>query len=142
MRPLILEFTETPELKNIDYSIIEYSMDQNLSVLKKTDIPAISYVNMDTATFTKTTGEPSDSDNDRSFKLKRLLDTSTDTKTIVDETDSDNDFKLKMRRLLDTSTDTFNSNEPSDSDSDRSSLKLLMDTQTITESTEPTDSDK
>ncbi|OBY65975.1 hypothetical protein [Polaribacter vadi] len=115
MKPLILEFTESPKLQNIDYSLIEYSKEKNLSVLKNTTIPAISYVSMDTETFTKTSGEPSD---------------------------SDNDYRLKLKRLLDTSTETFTSTEPSDSDNNYSSLKLLMDTQTVTESIEPTDSDK
>jgi hypothetical protein len=104
MRPLILEFAETPEIKNLDYSLIEYSNKQNLSVIKNTEIPAITYVNMDTETFTKTFNEPSDSDNDVRYKLMGLLDTSTE-----------NNY---------------------------SSLKMLMDTQTITESVEPTDSDK
>src|SRR5690606_1476008 len=115
MRPLILEFTERPTLKNLDFSLIEYSKKQNLSVIKDTEMPAIKYVSMDTETFTKTTGEPSD---------------------------SDNDYKLSLRQVLDTSTDTFTSTEPSDSDNDLKRLKLLMDTQTITESVEGTDSDK
>ena len=115
MRPLILEFAETPEIKNLDYSLIEYSSKQNLSVMKNTEIPAISYVNMDTETFTKTFNEPSDSDNNVRYNLKQLLD---------------------------TSTETFTATEPSDSDNNYSSLKMLMDTQTITESVEPTDSDK
>ena len=115
MRPLILEFSESPKLKNLDYSLIEYSQEKNLSVVKNTDIPAISYVSMDTETFTKTFGEPSD---------------------------SDNEYKLKLRNILDTSTETFTTTEPSDSDNSYTSLKLLMDTQTITESIEPTDSDK
>jgi hypothetical protein len=115
MRPLILEFTEKPTLKNLDFSIIEYSKKQNLSVVKGTEMPAIKFVSMDTETFTKSTGEPSD---------------------------SDNNFKLSIRQVLDTNTETFNSTEPSDSDNDLKRLKFLMDTQTITESVEGTDSDK
>jgi len=115
MKPLILEFKETPEFKNLDYSLIEYSKQKQLSVVKNTEIPAISYVSMDTETFTKTSGEP---------------------------TDSDNDLRFSLKRLLDTRTDTFTETEPSDGDDNYSSLKLLMDTQTITESVEPTDSDK
>lgn len=115
MKPLILEFSETPSLKNLDYSIIEYSKKLNLSVLKNTETPAISYANMDTETFTKASGEP---------------------------TDSDYDNKLNLKRLFDTSTETHAATEPSDNDNDYSSLKLLLDTQTITESIEPTDSDK
>ncbi len=115
MRPLILEFTEKPTLKNLDFSLIEYSKKLNLSVIKNTEMPAIKYVSMDTETFTKTSGEPSDSDRDYMFNL---------------------------RQLLDTSTETFTSTEPSDSDNDLKRLKLLMDTQTVTESVEGTDSDK
>ncbi len=56
MRVLILEFTEKPTLKDLDFSLIEYSLKQNLSVVKNTDILAIKLVSMDTETFTKTTG--------------------------------------------------------------------------------------
>ena len=44
MRPLILEFTEKPTLKNLDFSLIEYSHKQNLSVIKDTEMPAIKFV--------------------------------------------------------------------------------------------------
>ena len=115
MKSLILDFAEQPKIKNLDYSIIEYSKLQNLSVLKNTEIPAVTYVNMETETFTKTTNEP---------------------------TDSDNDYRFRLKRLLDTSSETFTTTEPSNSDRNYTSLKLLMDTQTITESQEPTDSDK
>ncbi len=115
MRPLILEFAETPTLKNLDFSLIEYSTKKNLSVIKGTETSAISYVSMDTETFTKANQEP---------------------------TDSDNDLRRQVKYLLDTSTGTFTSTEPSDNDDDRKSLMLLMDTQTLTESVEPTDADK
>lgn len=115
MKPLIFQFKETPELKNLDYSLIEYSKEKQLSVIKNTQIPAISYVSMDTETFTKSSGEP---------------------------TDSDKNLSHSVRHLLDTRTDTLNHEEQSDSDNNYSSLRLLMDTQTITESEEPTDSDK
>lgn len=115
MRPLILEFAETPEMKNLDFSLIEYSKKKNLSVMKGTENSAISYVNMDTSTMTKAGEEPAD---------------------------SDNDYKFNLKHLLDTSTDTFTSTEQSDSDNSRASLKMLMDTQTITESAEPTDPDR
>lgn len=115
MKPLILEFTEKPTLKNLDFSIIEYSHRQNLSVVKGTDMPAIKYVSMETETFTKTIGEPSD---------------------------SDKDYKLRLCQVLDTNRVTLTSAEPSISDSDLKSLKFLIDTQTITESIEVTDADK
>jgi hypothetical protein len=114
MRPLILEFAEIPKIKKLDYSLIEYSNVKNLSLIKNTEIPAITYANMDTGTSTKTDNEPTDSDLDIRYKLSRLLDTSTDTRSAQEPTDSDDNF---------------------------SSIKLLMDTKTITESVEPTDSD-
>lgn len=115
MKPLILEFVEKPTLKNLDFSIIEYSQKQNLSVIKDTEMPAIKYVSMDTETFTRTNGEPSD---------------------------SDKDYKLNLRQVLDTNTETLTATEPSDSDNELKRLKLLMDTQTITKTVEGTDSDK
>ena len=115
MRPLILKFSEKPTLQQTDFSIIEYSEKLNLSVLKGTDQPAIKYVSMDTETFTKTTGEPSD---------------------------SDRDLKFHFRPLLETRTDTFTQTEASDSDKDLRRMGMLMDTQTVTETVEATDSDK
>ena len=73
MRPLILEFAETPTLKNLDFSLIEYSTKKNLSVIKGTETSAISYVSMDTETFTKANQEPTDSDNDLRRQVKYLL---------------------------------------------------------------------
>ena len=115
MRPLILEFAETPPMQNLDFSLIEYSRKKNLSVIKGTETAAVTYANMDTETFTKANQEPSD---------------------------SDNDLRRQVKLLLDTRTDTFTEQEPSDNDADRNSLMRLMDTQTITESVEPTDADK
>lgn len=115
MRPLILEFAELPQVKSIDFSLIEYSTKMNLSVLKGTETSAVSYANMDTGTFTKSSQEPAD---------------------------SDNDLRRNLKYLLDTSTGTLNSTEPTDNDSNLNSLKLLIDTQTLTETVEPTDSDK
>ncbi|MCZ2483909.1 hypothetical protein G9H64_13155 [Aquirufa nivalisilvae] len=115
MRPLILHFAETHDEKNIDFSIIEYSSRKNLSVIKNTEIPAISYVNMDTQTNTKTINESSDSDINNHFKLLEILG---------------------------TSTQTLNSTETSDADYLNNSLKLFMSTKTLTESRETTDSDR
>lgn len=110
MRPLILKFAENPKFVDLDYSLIEYSNKKNLSVIKGTDIAAISALNMNTETFTKSSGEPSD---------------------------SDNNLRLNLKRLLDTSTETFTSTEPSDSDKNHASLKLLMDTNTGTRNFNP-----
>lgn len=113
MKPLILNFLEKPPLSKLETSMIEYSKDLNLSVVKGTKTPAITYVNLDTNTFTKTEGE--DSDSDKSSYLMSLLDTSTAKLTQNELTDSDNDFN---------------------------SLMKLMDTKTITESVEVSDSDR
>ena|SRR5674476_229399 len=115
MRPLILEFVEEPNCIQFDDSIIEYSEKKNLTVLKGTEVAAISQLNMETQTFTKAQGEPSDSDADLCNELKIRMNTETFTRTL---------------------------SEPSDSDRDISSLNIFMGTRTITESVEPTDSDK
>ncbi len=115
MKPLIFEFTEEPKLFDFDSSIIEYSKEKNLTVVKNTETSAISHLRMETETFTKTMGEPSDSDSDLRNELKILMGTETHTRTLSEPTDSDNDFN---------------------------SLKYLMSTETVTENIEPTDSDK
>lgn len=89
----------------------EYSAAQNLSVDKKTKQAAIEYASLDTNTFTKAGDEPSDSD----YNLTRAY--------------------------MDTLTGTLNYDETSDNDNDIRSLKAILDTQTLTESKESTDSD-
>ena len=142
MKPLILEFAEIPPMQNMDFSLIEYSNKLNLSVLKGTEVVAVTSSNMSTETFTKVHQEPSDSDNDLRRQANFLLNTETETRTTQEPTDSDYNKKQQIKFLLDTRTDTFTQQEPSDNDKDRNSLMRLMDTQTITESQEPTDSDK
>ena len=115
MKPLILEFAVAPQPLNIDFSLIEYSTKKNLSVIRGTDNPAITYASLDTATHTKVFQEP---------------------------TDSDNDLRHQVKYLLDTRTHTFTSTESSDSDDSYNSIKLMTDTQTLTESVEPTDADR
>ena len=112
MRPLALQFKETPKGTELDYSLIEYDNTLNLSVNKITRQPAIDSVCLDTETFTKADRDVTDSDNNR------------------------------VNMLIDTETRTFTSSEQSDSDRDRNSLQALMDTSTFTESTEATDQDK
>lgn len=112
MNPLILQFKETPEAKNIDYSQIEYSDKLNLSLNRLTKEPAIDSLNLETETMTKADVEASDSDLNRNIMS------------------------------VETMTGTFTNAEASDSDKDRFSLQMLMDTTTITESSEPTDQDK
>lgn len=105
MKPLILEFAETSELKELDYSLIEYSRKQNLSVIIGTETPAIQHVSMETETFTKTSGEASDSDKDYSLKLNSLMDTFTRTASNSETTDSDFGHR-SIYSLMDTTTRT------------------------------------
>ncbi len=142
MKPLILEFAETPPMQNLDFSLIEYSRKKNLSVLKGTETAAIAYANMGTETHTRVSQEPTDTDNDLRRHVKLLLDTRTETKVSQEANDTDNNTREQIKFLLDTKTVTLTDLEASDSDAARNSLMRLMDTQTITESQEPTDSDK
>lgn len=142
MKPLIFEFAETPPMQNMDFSLIEYSNKLNLSVLKGTEVIAVTSSHMSTETFTKVNQEPTDSDNDLRHRAKLLLNTETETRTAQEPTDSDYNSKHQVKFLLDTRTDTFTQQEASDNDQDKISLMRLMDTQTITETQEPTDSDK
>lgn len=112
MNPLAFQFKETPSSENLDYSLIEYDEQLNLSVNKMTRQPAIDTLTMDTETFTKARGESSDSDN--------------------------NGFGI----LMDTETRTYTKTEESDSDNNIRSIQILMDTTTITESREAVDQDK
>jgi len=112
MKPLAFQFKETPTSENIDYSLIEYDEQLNLSINKKTGQPAIETLTMDTETFTKAIGESSDSDRDSNSIL------------------------------MDTETRTYTRTEDADSDRDRQSMQALMDTTTITESREDSDQDK
>lgn len=117
MRPLILEYAESPDSKELDFSLIEYSESKNLNVVKNTDVPAIVASHFDTQTFTKVMGESSDSDVDLRKNINNLLDTCIETKTHSETTQSDPSHKLK-------------------------NLAMLMDTQTLTEAREATDSDR
>ncbi|MFC5626180.1 hypothetical protein [Algoriphagus winogradskyi] len=114
MKPLILNFAENNGKEDLDYSIIEYSKNQNLSVLKGTNIPAISQVNLGTQTNTRVSGEGTDSDFDRHHRLNSILHTSTKSLSNSEITDSDFDLG-KLINLLDTNTNT-KTIESSDSD--------------------------
>lgn len=117
MEPFILKFKSKPNQKSIDYSLVEYSDTLNLSVMSKSDIPAVKFMELGTETFTKTEGEGSDTDkSSMRSKLKSLLDTSTQTYTQTEQSDAD-------RNIIDR-------------------FKMLMDTTTLTEAVEGSDSDK
>lgn len=140
MKPLILDFAENPELIDLDTSILEYSEELNLTVLKSTKEVAIEKVYLETETFTKSFGEGSDTDQDND--LAHLMETST--KTAVENEDSDTDQSLypHLTHLLESTTFTFTNFEETDTDKDISKVKQLMETRTITENKgEASDSD-
>jgi hypothetical protein len=115
MKHMILEFAELPANQEIDFSEIEYNSNLNLNVFKGTSIPAVNFADQATETFTKTAGEGADSDRDLNHNFKNLAVTSTQTHA---------------------------HNETSDNDRGFQNLVFLSATQTLTETTEPTDSDK
>jgi hypothetical protein len=137
MKHLILEFAETPLLDSSLSENIVYDQELNLSVLKGTKIPAITYCNLVTETFTKSDGDITDSDKDI---IRRPSDSYTTNKGNI--SDSSLDLYQGISDLLVTETSTYNSTEPSDSDKDHYHLGQLMATQTLTETLEATDSDK
>jgi len=143
MKPLILDYAEIPEKINLDYSLIEYSEKLNLSVLKGTDEVAIDKANLDTRTFTKATGESSDSDASN-MNLNNLFDTITKTGDNKESSDSDCHSMQDLQNTLDTKTQTYVQVEETDRDNNNfAKLKLLMDTRTLTDvAREQTDKDK
>lgn len=80
MQHLLLQFAETPHQENLDLSIVEYDNDLNLNVIKGTKIPAVTLIDQATDTFTKTTGEGTDSGRDLNSAITIVLDTSTQTR--------------------------------------------------------------
>jgi hypothetical protein len=112
MNSLILKYAEQPQEINVNELNIEYSDVQNLTIIKNTEKPAINCLGLETQTITRSSTEPTDSDNDMSSQL------------------------------LQTNTVTDISTEPSDADKDYEAIRTIMQTQTVTESCEPTDSDR
>ena len=111
MKPLILEYTEKAKAENFDFSKIEYNSNLNLTVDKKTGLPAIEYLNMSTETHTRTYNETSDSDSEMNIMMGTL----TKTSYQLEGTDDDASFSA-IKSMTDTSTMTFVSQEASDSD--------------------------
>lgn len=116
MKNLILEYAETANCIDQDFSLIEYSHCKSLNVIKNTEIPAITVNSLQTNTMTKADGETNDADNDFS----------------------------QLKSSLETATQTFNDGEGSvgDPSTKIKALLALMSTQTLTEAREGTDSDK
>ena len=137
MRPFTLQFKETPDKVELDYSLIEYDETLSLSINKKTQLPAVEVLCTDTMTGTRASREVSDSDNSL---INELLDTTTMTKA-TGEGVIDNDDSM-VNQLMDTATKTFTSTESSDTDQQKNSIGDLIDTTTLTESRESTDQDK
>jgi hypothetical protein len=118
MKPLILNFTTSPSKKNTDEAEMEYSEELNLTVIKGSLQPIIAITHLETQTNTRVGGEGADSDPTGS----------------------------RFKNQLDTSTQTLNGTEGSDSDPVTNTrtkfLRKMVDTKTLTEGREDSDSDK
>lgn len=112
MKPLSLQFRETPTAteRGVDFSQIVYDERLNLSVNKTTGRPAVDEMELGTETYTRVTGEATDSDcNDAGM----LMATETATKTHGEGADSDHG---RFVIVMETATTTFVANEATDSD--------------------------
>jgi hypothetical protein len=107
MEPLILKFKERPTAERPDFSIVEYSDEQNLLILKATGKPAIEYLDLGTETFTKSKGEGADSDRSaENYILDSVINTSTSTRTKEETSDTDFGYVENLKMLFDTTTIT------------------------------------
>ncbi len=114
MKPLIIKFCESPSEGVVtDNSLLLYDSDLQLSVIKGSKLPAFDAINMSTETFTKTTGESTDSD----------------PSTISSAS-------------LGALTYSANNSKMTENDSDKPKLKNLLATKTLTETKEASDNDK
>lgn len=113
MNPFILKYKEKPNGQEAPIGLLEYSNKLNLTVVKKTGKPAIG-LHLETETITKT----------------------------AEVSDTDKDVFGKVAKYLDTKTMTFEPEEVSDSDNNRRAILSMLETQTVTENIETTDSDK
>lgn len=112
MKPLTLQFKEMPAAgETIDFSQIEYDAKLNLSVNKATGRPAVDELEMGTETYTRVTGEATDSDRDRN-SVGVLMATETFTKS-GEGVDSD---RSASGLMMETATTTMVGSEGTDSD--------------------------
>lgn len=111
MNPLLFQFKETPVDESIDFSQVEYDKKLNLSVNNLTGRPAIAEIELGTETFTRVTGEATDSDFAGS-NIGALMATETHTKS-GEGVDSDRD---RFGAIMETATTTMVSTEGTDSD--------------------------
>lgn len=110
MKPLFLQFRETPAPDDsVDFSQIVYDEKLNLSVNKATGRPAVDEMELGTETYTRVTGEATDSDLN---SVGIMMATETHTKS-GEGVDSD---PYRFRAAMETATTTFVSNEGTDSD--------------------------
>ncbi|OCB69853.1 hypothetical protein [Flavobacterium glycines] len=112
MNPLILQYSEKSNADNFDFSKIEYSSKLNLTVDRKTGLPAIDYLNMSTETFTKTHNESSDCDSEN---MGLMMGTLTHTSYELESSDDDSSFN-SIKQMMGTNSFTFISQEATDND--------------------------
>jgi len=101
MKPLLLQFKEAPKSANLDYSIIEYDDELNLSIDRITRKPAVDCLQVNTETFTKANGEVSDCDN----SIQLLVGSETLTLNRGELVDVGSNME-RLRALMDTTTVT------------------------------------
>lgn len=113
MKPLTLQFKETPTAdESVDFSQIGYDAKLNLSVDKATGQPAVDALALGTETYTRVTGEATDSDRNNNGNLGILMATETFTKS-GEGVDSDRGAGGLM---METATTTMVGSEGTDSD--------------------------
>ena len=111
MNPFTFQFKETPTAsESFDFSLIEYNESLNLSVNKSTGRPAVEELQLGTETFTRVTGEATDSDY---TGVGLLMATQTATKTHGEGVDSD---PSAIGLMIETRTTTFTALEGTDTD--------------------------
>lgn len=112
MNPLILQYTERSNNENFDISQIEYSSKLNLTIDKKTGLPAIDFLNMSTETHTRTYNESSDCDSEN---MGLMMGTVTHTSYQIEGSDNDASFNA-VKSMMRTSSITLVSQEATDND--------------------------
>lgn len=115
MNPFILSFRESPKEKDVDFSKIKYCDKLNLSIDIQTGIPAISFLNSSTSTFTKVYNETSDSDNDF---VGLMMGTMTRTQYQIEGTDDDTNLN-SIKSMMSTRTGTFTTSQEVSDNEDR-----------------------
>lgn len=113
MKHILLQFAETPEGADISTDCIEYDHTLHLNVVKNTAVPAVTFDQQATETFTKAHGEGADSERNSMEDIYKLMSTSTETRIVREASDSD---PRQMLSLLYTMTQTHVEAESSDSD--------------------------